>query len=505
MEAIAALHSRRSQARGARTWLPAVAACMLAVGAHAATTYTVIDLSALQSNGYAGLTISSAPFSMNNKGLLLGTATHAATGAVSYVVFDPVSRIITPIATPIVAGVAAAPATINNSGQILAASGTTLVIVNADGTQVDLGTAPVPAGESAITAVQGLKLTDSGIALAVRSLASIFGSACPGGDRDVVTATAAGGMKPFGGLGAVCDMGTGINASGQVSGYGETAQRTGIHAFVGTNGVVKDLHARSLGQSSVAWGINDVGTVVGAFDAGTAANVMSCSRGRCWPAMVTHAVTWNAATGAYKDLSPAGATSSLNAINNNGDVVGLVQGPTAPAVTAYGWAYSYTAVGHSAASTLTDVNTLISNPIANMMLKDGAYGISDGGHIYAMGTVTDPATNAVAHKLVLLTPSGTTGGGAAPAAPSALAASAPARQQVHLSWADNANNEASFELERCSGNNCTNFSRIAAPAANVASYDDTNVRSGRTYSYRLRAVNASGNSAYSNVAKATAR
>jgi len=92
-----------------------------------------------------------------------------------------------------------------------------------------------------------------------------------------------------------------------------------------------------------------------------------------------------------------------------------------------------------------------------------------------------------------------------PAAPSNLTAKAVSRSQINLTWTDNANNEDTFKIERCQGFSCTNFSQIATVGSNVRSYSDTGLSPRKTYRYRVSAYNAAGNSAYSNVAKATTR
>ena len=58
-------------------------------------------------------------------------------------------------------------------------------------------------------------------------------------------------------------------------------------------------------------------------------------------------------------------------------------------------------------------------------------------------------------------------------------------------------------IERCKGSTCTNFAQIATVGANVTSYSNTGLSSNTSYRYRVRAYNASGNSGYSNIAKAT--
>jgi RHS repeat-associated protein len=88
-----------------------------------------------------------------------------------------------------------------------------------------------------------------------------------------------------------------------------------------------------------------------------------------------------------------------------------------------------------------------------------------------------------------------------PTAPTNLAASAASTTQINLSWTDNSNNETNFKIERKT--NTTNFSQVATVGANVTTFSDTGLTSATTYTYRVRASNSSGNSAYTNTAAAT--
>ena len=92
---------------------------------------------------------------------------------------------------------------------------------------------------------------------------------------------------------------------------------------------------------------------------------------------------------------------------------------------------------------------------------------------------------------------------ALPAAPSGLTATAASRSQINLAWTDNASNEDGFKIERCKGATCTNFAQIATVGLNVTTYANTGLSAKTTYRYRVRAYNATGNSAYSNIANAT--
>jgi hypothetical protein len=90
-----------------------------------------------------------------------------------------------------------------------------------------------------------------------------------------------------------------------------------------------------------------------------------------------------------------------------------------------------------------------------------------------------------------------------PAAPSGLTATAVGSSRIDLAWTDNATDENGFRIERCQGAGCSGFAEIATVGANVASYGDTGLSASTLYRYRVRAYNANGNSAYSNVAEAT--
>jgi hypothetical protein len=92
---------------------------------------------------------------------------------------------------------------------------------------------------------------------------------------------------------------------------------------------------------------------------------------------------------------------------------------------------------------------------------------------------------------------------APPAAPSNLTATAVSKSQINLAWTDNATNEDGFMIERCKGSSCTNFAQIATVGPNVTTYANTGLSANTAYRYRVRAYNAGGNSAYSNIASAT--
>jgi predicted phage tail protein len=77
--------------------------------------------------------------------------------------------------------------------------------------------------------------------------------------------------------------------------------------------------------------------------------------------------------------------------------------------------------------------------------------------------------------------------------------------QVGLTWTDNANNETSFTVERATvtGGVTGPFAAIGTTVANVTNFTDGTVAANTTYSYRVFASNAVGNSQPSNVATIT--
>jgi len=93
-------------------------------------------------------------------------------------------------------------------------------------------------------------------------------------------------------------------------------------------------------------------------------------------------------------------------------------------------------------------------------------------------------------------------GPATPAAPTNLVATTFSTTQINLSWTDNSGDETGFRIERCTGAGCTNFAQVAEVGSNVTTFANTGLTKNTTYTYRVRAFNAGGNSAYSNVASA---
>jgi len=84
-------------------------------------------------------------------------------------------------------------------------------------------------------------------------------------------------------------------------------------------------------------------------------------------------------------------------------------------------------------------------------------------------------------------------------APEQLSATVISPNEIRLSWADRSDNETRFEMERRSSQT-DDFIKVADINANTQVFNNTNLADGTFYQYRVRAVNASDRSAYSNIA-----
>jgi plastocyanin len=95
-------------------------------------------------------------------------------------------------------------------------------------------------------------------------------------------------------------------------------------------------------------------------------------------------------------------------------------------------------------------------------------------------------------------------GSTAPAAPSMLVATAQSSSDIQLTWKDNssgANEETAFGIESKSGGGA--FSEVASTGADATGATISSLAPATAYTFRVRASNAGGNSAYSNEATAT--
>jgi fibronectin type 3 domain-containing protein len=113
------------------------------------------------------------------------------------------------------------------------------------------------------------------------------------------------------------------------------------------------------------------------------------------------------------------------------------------------------------------------------------------------------AANAGGNSSWSNTASATTATSGPPAAPAALSATALGCNTVVLTWTDKSANETGFDLRRSTSSSGT-YVTIATLPANTITYSNTGLTKGKKYYYKIRSVNSSGNSAWSNTASATA-
>lgn len=91
-----------------------------------------------------------------------------------------------------------------------------------------------------------------------------------------------------------------------------------------------------------------------------------------------------------------------------------------------------------------------------------------------------------------------------PAAPGSLTATAASSTNtITLNWADKATNETGYKIYRCAGSGCSSFTQIGTVGSNVTSYTNSGLAWSTSYTYKVRAYNAGGDSADSNTAFAT--
>jgi hypothetical protein len=88
----------------------------------------------------------------------------------------------------------------------------------------------------------------------------------------------------------------------------------------------------------------------------------------------------------------------------------------------------------------------------------------------------------------------------APNAPGALTAQAASSSAINLSWQDNSTNEDSFRVEQLVNGA---YQEVRSLAAGTTAVQITGLTAATPYSFRVRAANAGGYSAYSNTATAT--
>jgi photosystem II stability/assembly factor-like uncharacterized protein len=197
---------------------------------------------------------------------------------------------------------------------------------------------------------------------------------------------------------------------------------------------------------------------------------------------------WNAASHVYKTTNAGGAWQNLTHNLPNVPCNSIVIDPLYPEMVYVGTDLGVF-LSTDGGATWNDWNTGLPNVVVDEL------------DIQAAGRLIRAATHGRGmYQANLLE------GGArpAPAAPSQLTAMATASDQILLAWQDNSSNEDGFKIERKMGTGTSTgaYAEIATVGAGVTSYANSGLAENTTYSYRLRAYNDAGLSAYSNVVSA---
>lgn len=318
----------------------------------------------------------------------------------------------------------------------------------------------------------------------------------------------------LGSLGGGRAVARGINDLDQVAGMSTVEPSTNcstnptFHAFYGSAALgLRDLHAPGMdARGSSAVSINNAGLVAGDYYSGELFPAINASNPLGFA--LKSAVVWDTAAGTYKRLGPAGQQTVSVKINGANTVVGnaltFAKTYTYSQLQPDGLS-SYAFVANALTGSYTDLNRLVSNLPAGMLVRT-AIDMNELGQIVVMAN--DGASTT---KYMVLTPSAAaptvTPLPTVPAAPTGLRAGSLSYSPtaVSLTWTDNAKNETSFVLERCAGRSCTNFLPHQTLGANATSTLDgaTNVQT--TYRYRVSARNVAGTSAPSNIVSFTVR
>ncbi len=130
---------------------------------------------------------------------------------------------------------------------------------------------------------------------------------------------------------------------------------------------------------------------------------------------------------------------------------------------------------------------------ANTTTYTDASAATDTTYCYRVKAVNSAGSSGYSNEACTLT---------VPAAPSGLAASSVSTTSVTLSWTDNSTTATGYVVERQTGTG--SFAQVGPTLpGNSTSFTDTTVAANTTYGYRVKAVNASGSSAYSATVQVT--
>jgi hypothetical protein len=156
------------------------------------------------------------------------------------------------------------------------------------------------------------------------------------------------------------------------------------------------------------------------------------------------------------------------------------------------------------ARTQAEIQATINDELTSGSGLLGRWGLNDGAGATAYNSVAASPAGILKNAPAWVTPGSPFNiTFPPPSAPAGLSATAVANFYIQLAWSDTSDNESAFELERCSGAACSDFSLLNSLPADTSAYADANVLPESAYCYRVRATNANGASEYSSAACAT--
>jgi hypothetical protein len=220
-------------------------------------------------------------------------------------------------------------------------------------------------------------------------------------------------------------------------------------------------------------------------------------------------MTVRVGTGGYHTLASGGLTMNYNRYHRASGAVTFNNDQTGQ--TGLTLAQWRTLMGTDASSSegATGVNLTTGHLNAGSACIGAAVTLSGFSDDYDGNTRSAPwdigADQTGGTALAVPPPAGTTGTGGSgsggggptvPNAPGSLTATAQAGLQCSLAWADNSSDETGFRLERREGTGT--WVTVTTLAAGATTFLDTGLTDGASYSYRVCAFNATGDSGWSN-------
>jgi hypothetical protein len=187
------------------------------------------------------------------------------------------------------------------------------------------------------------------------------------------------------------------------------------------------------------------------------------------------------------------STASTTTVTVNATLTTITVTPATASLTA-GATRQFAAVARDQFGTALSVQ-----PQFTWSILSGAGTISSTG-LYTASSTAGLATIQASSGSVLGTATVTITSLLPPVAPRRLSISVISRSQLRLSWLDDSTNESGFLIERSLDG--INFKQVAVVGANVRTYSATGLNRNTRYYFRVRAYNAAGYSAYSNLVSA---